>query len=176
MTTTTRARTLVGQSSGTAARSATMSACTRPRSSSTAAHGRPSGSGDWSDAGIGGAARRPPAGGAPGPAPRARRGGAPASAAARQRPPPRPPPRSAGGVALAFGGGGGDLALALRRDELVALLLGLLLLDLLGLDRLLVVGVEADVGEGGLLQFDAVLGEPLRDAGLHVRLDRLPPD
>src|SRR5436189_10726 len=50
MTTVTGARTLVGASSGAAVRSATMSAWTRASSSSTAGHGRASGSFDCSDA------------------------------------------------------------------------------------------------------------------------------
>src|SRR2546422_5283837 len=79
------------------------------------------------------------------------------------------------GVAPALRARRRDLGLALGLDQLVALLLGLLLLDLLGLDGLLVVGVEADVGQRGFLQLDAVLGQPLCDAGLHVELDGLPP-
>src|SRR5437764_1210657 len=130
MTTTTRARMLVGKSSGTAARSATMSACTRPRSSSTAAHGRPSGSGDWSDAGAAERGLRQPA------IParqvllldqhRCERGGH-ARVVRRLRVALQPQRLRhaacllAGGVALALGGGGGDLGLALRLDELVAL-------------------------------------------------------
>src|SRR5262249_46084228 len=73
----------------------------------------------------------------------------------------------AGGVALALGGGRSDLGLPLRLDQLVALLLGLLLFDLFGLDRPLVVRVEANIGQRGLFQLDPVLREPLRDAGLH---------
>jgi len=60
-------------------------------------------------------------------------------------------------VALALGRGGDDLGLALGLDKLVAFLLGLLLFDLLGCDRLLVGRVEADVGEGRFLQLDPVL-------------------
>jgi hypothetical protein len=74
-------------------------------------------------------------------------------------------------VALALGLGGDDLGLALGLDQLVALLLGLLLLDLLGLDRLLVGRVEADVGEGRLLQFDPVLVEIGRERLLDLVLD-----
>src|SRR5438128_4403570 len=54
-----------------------------------------------------------------------------------------------GGVALALRFRRDDLRLALGLDQLVTLLLGLLLLDLLGLDRLLVRRVEADVGQRG---------------------------
>src|SRR5512145_3200211 len=64
------------------------------------------------------------------------------------------------GVAPALGGGRDDLRLALSLDQLVALLLGFLLLDLLRLDGLLVVLVEADVRQRGLLELDPVLGEP----------------
>src|SRR5207247_7801396 len=60
------------------------------------------------------------------------------------------------GVAPALRARRRDLGLALGLDQLVALLLGLLLLDLLGLDGLLVVGVEADVGQRGFLQLHAV--------------------
>jgi hypothetical protein len=64
-------------------------------------------------------------------------------------------------VALALGLGRHDLGLALGLDKLVALLLGLLFLDLLGFDGLLVRLVEADVGQRGLLDLDTVLREPV---------------
>src|SRR3990170_7036846 len=75
-----------------------------------------------------------------------------------------------GGVPLPLGGSGGDLRLALGLDQLVALLLGLLLLDLLGLDGLLVRGVEADVGQRRFLHLDAVLHEPRGELLLDLRL------
>jgi hypothetical protein len=95
------------------------------------------------------------------------------------RPRPRPDAERVGDAArlgerrvpLALGRGGDDLGLALGLDQLVALLLGLLLLDLLGLDRLLVGRVEADVGEGRLLQFDPVLVEVGRERLLDLVLD-----
>ena len=77
-------------------------------------------------------------------------------------------------VALALRRGGDDLRLALGLDQLVALLLGLLLLDLLGFDRLLVGRVEADVGEGRLLQLDPVLVEIGRERLLDLVLDDRP--
>ena len=79
-----------------------------------------------------------------------------------------------GRVALALGLRGDDLGLALGLDQLVALLLGLLLLDLLGLDRLLVGRVEADVGECRLLQLDPVLVQIGRERLLDLVLDDRP--
>src|SRR3990170_4523883 len=76
-----------------------------------------------------------------------------------------------GGVPLPLGGSGGDLRLALGLDQLVALLLGLLLLDLLGLDVALVRRVKADIGQRHLFHLDPVLGQPLGELLLDIRLD-----